>query len=211
MSQKSQPRVVVYVDGFNFYYGALKKTSLKWVDHRALAEALLRGYSIEKVKYFTARVKSRPNDPGLSQRQNDYIRALAAHADVEVHFGQFKLRPKRLPLARNLKKFARVISTEEKGSDVSLGAHLVWDACHNLMEAALVISNDSDLQTPVDMAEKQGITVITLNPHRRSGQPRRLFGTEERSLRLRHLRRSQLPDPVVDEQGGRIPKPREWR
>lgn len=210
MSQKARPRVFVYVDGFNFYYGALRKTPFKWIDHRALARVLLRGHHIDAIKYFTARVQSRPDDPGLSQRQNDYIRALVAHSEVEVHYGRFTRRKRWFPLAQDLTRFVKVLYTEEKGSDVSLGAHLVWDACHGRMDVALVLSNDSDLQTPVRMAEDKGVRVITVNPHHRAEQPRRLSGGDKRTLKRRHLRRSQLPDPVFDKRGGRIPKPSEW-
>lgn len=210
MNQKAQPLVIVYIDGFNFYYGALRKTSFKWIDHRELAKVLLRGHRVTKIKYFTARVQSRPDDPGLSQRQNDYIRALVAHSEVEVYYGRFKRRERSYPLAKNPDQLVRILYTEEKGSDVSLGAHLVWDACHKYMDVALVLSNDSDLQTPVEMAEKTGVKVITVNPHHRAEQPRRLISTDKRVLKRKHLRRSQLPDPVINEQGGRIPKPKEW-
>ena len=215
MTQKPQPRTIVYVDGFNvYYYGALKGTTFKWLDHRALASALLRGHQITQVKYFTARVQDRADDLGLSQRQDAYIRALQAHSDVGVHYGQFKQRQKTRPLADKLKKgvvdFVAVIDTEEKGSDVSLGAHLVWDACHQEMDVALVMSNDSDLQTPVDMAERAGILVVTVNPHKLSKQARHLFGADKRTLSRRLLARSQLPDPVQDVRGNQIHKPREW-
>lgn len=214
MTQEPQPRTIVYVDGFNFYYGALKDTAFKWLDHRALASALLRGHQITQVKYFTARVQDRADDLGLAQRQDTYIRALQAHSDVEVHYGQFKQRRKTRPLADKLKKgvvkFVAVMDTEEKGSDVSLGAHLVWDACHQEMEVALIVSNDSDLQTPVTMANRAGITVITVNPHELRNQPRHLFGNGKRTLSRRLLTRSQLPDPVYDPRGRQIRKPGGW-
>jgi uncharacterized LabA/DUF88 family protein len=214
MNQKSQPRTIVYVDGFNFYYGAVKGTTLKWLDYRALAAALLRGHQIDAVKYFIARVQDRPDDLGLSQRQDTYIRALEAYSKIEVHYGQFQRRPKRRPLADKLAKgvveMVTVIDTEEKGSDVSLGSHLVWDACHRNMNAALVMSNDSDLQTPVTMAEQAGVRVITVNPHKQSDQPRRLRSSDKRTLNRRLLVRSQLPNPVTDDRGEQILKPPEW-
>ncbi len=214
MIQKSQPRTIVYVDGFNFYYGAVRGTTLKWLDYRALATALLRGHQIDAVKYFTARVKDRPDDLGLAQRQDDYIRALEAHSGVEVYYGQFKRRRKSRPLADKLKRgiteFAVVIDTEEKGSDVSLGAHLVWDACHGDMDVALVLSNDSDLQTPVTMAEEAGVRVVTVNPHKQSDQPRRLISSDRRTLNRRLLAGCQLPNPVIDGRGEQIRRPTEW-
>ncbi len=214
MIQKSQPRTIVYVDGFNFYYGALKGTAFKWLDYRALATGLLRGHQIDAIKVFTARVQDRPDDLGLAQRQDDYLRALKAHSGVEIHLGQFKRRRVARPLADKLAKgiteIVSVIDTEEKGSDVSLGSHLVWDACHKHMDVALVLSNDSDLQTPVSMAEDIGVRVVTVNPHDQSDQPRRLLSSHKRTLNRRILRHSQLPDPVVDDRGERIHKPSLW-
>jgi uncharacterized LabA/DUF88 family protein len=126
-------------------YGALRGASLKWVDHRALAESLLRGHRVNEIKYFTSRVQNRRDNPGLSQRQDDCIRALVAHSQVETHFGQFKRRTRNLPLAKDPNTFVTVVHFEEKRSDVSLGAHLVRDACNERMDVALVVSNDSDL------------------------------------------------------------------
>ena len=55
--------VNVYVDGFNLYYGALKRTPYKWLDLGKPAEMLLPGDTIQEVHYFTARVSSRPYNP----------------------------------------------------------------------------------------------------------------------------------------------------
>lgn len=105
----------------------MKGTSLKWIDHRALAKILLRGHRIDKVKYFTSRVQGRHDNPGLSQRQDDYIRALTAHSEVEVHFGQFKRRKKRLPLVKDLSEFVQVVQFEEKQTSHSVP---IWFGMH---------------------------------------------------------------------------------
>lgn len=103
-----------------------------------------------------------------------------------------------------------VIHTEEKRSDVSLAAHLVRDACHKSMDVALVLSNDSDLQTPVTMAEDENIIVITVNPHEHNDQPRRLLSGHKRTLSRRHLNQSQLPNPVTIAADRKIHRPRKW-
>ena len=54
---------IVYIDGFNFYYGAVKGTPYKWLDLEALCRRLLPKDQIVKIRYFTARVASRPEDP----------------------------------------------------------------------------------------------------------------------------------------------------
>ncbi|MDZ4064353.1 MAG: hypothetical protein U1E22_06750 [Coriobacteriia bacterium] len=50
----------VYIDGYNFYYGALKGTGFKWLDPVARADALLPSLEIEVVKYFRARIAGNP-------------------------------------------------------------------------------------------------------------------------------------------------------
>jgi uncharacterized LabA/DUF88 family protein len=44
-----------------------------------------------------------------------------------------------------------VHSMEEKGSDVNLAAHPLNDAWKDLLDAGVVISNDTDLVTPIQM------------------------------------------------------------
>ena len=68
-------RVGVYIDGFNLYYGVLKRSPYKWLNLQKFSESLLEeGEELEFVKYFTARTKG-PH----GQRQNIYLKALIAH------------------------------------------------------------------------------------------------------------------------------------
>ena len=64
-------RTVVYVDGFYFYYGAVRRTRYKWLDPVALFRKVLGAQnSVVTVKYFTARVQPTPNDPDVNVRQD---------------------------------------------------------------------------------------------------------------------------------------------
>ncbi len=56
-------RTRVYIDGYNLYYGCLRRTPHKWLDVVALARNLLPRNQIEAVRYFTAPVSARPHDP----------------------------------------------------------------------------------------------------------------------------------------------------
>lgn len=204
----------VYVDGFNFYYGSVKGTPYKWLDFDAFAQSMLRGYSINRIKYFTARVDDRPEDPQQSQRQDIYLQALATIPTVDVILGQFRTQRKTLPLASSVKRgrvtqMVTVVATEEKGSDVSLGAHIVWDSCHGACDTVVVISNDSDLQTPIDMARQLGREVIVVNPHRHQNQTSHLFGDDRRNIRRSHLAASQLPERVQTKEGV-LHRPGSW-
>ena len=49
--------------------------------------------------------------------------------------------------------YIEVIKTEEKGSDVNLATHLLYDGFRNDYDIAVVISNDSDLLEPIKIGE----------------------------------------------------------
>ncbi len=66
----------VYVDGFNLYYSALKKTPYKWLNLLDLVNKLLPKNRVDMIKYFTARISARPEDPDQPTRQQTYFRAL---------------------------------------------------------------------------------------------------------------------------------------
>ena len=54
-------RTVVYIDGFNLYYRALKGTRHKWLDIVALSRAALPSTcNVIRVNYYTARVWGAP-------------------------------------------------------------------------------------------------------------------------------------------------------
>ena len=61
-------RTYVYIDGFNFYYGAVKNTPYKWLDFKKLLQLLLDPkHNIISIKYFTAMVSGKI-DPNQSDK-----------------------------------------------------------------------------------------------------------------------------------------------
>jgi hypothetical protein len=89
----------VYIDGFNLYYGALRGSPYKWLDLEALSRRLLPKDDIRLIRYFTARISARPDDPQQAQRQETYLRALRTLPGVQIHYGHFLTHPVRMPLA----------------------------------------------------------------------------------------------------------------
>ena len=82
-------KTFIYIDAFNLYYGSLKGTPYKWLDLAALSQALLAKHQIERIKYFTALVQSRPNNPGQLTRQQVYLRALRTIPKLEIYYGHY--------------------------------------------------------------------------------------------------------------------------
>ena len=139
----------VYIDGFNLYYGSLYRTGFKWLNPHAFCQATFPADQINRIRYFTARVKARPSDPDQHSRQNAYLRALETIPDLSVHLGSFLSHVRERPLAPLPGgKLVKIVETNEKGSDVNLASYLLLDAFKRDYEAAVVVSNDSDLVTP---------------------------------------------------------------
>lgn len=208
-------RTYLYVDGFNLYYGALRRTRHKWLDIEKLCGLILKSTPIAKIKYFTARVTPRRNDPDQAVRQDLYIRALRTNKKVEIHFGHFLSHVVRMPLCDTegepTGQFAHVLKTEEKGSDVNIAAHLLLDAHHSSFDQAIVISNDSDLLTPIKFVRRDfGKRVGVLNPHPRPSQVLLREADFLRQIRPGAVAAAQFPDQLTD-QNGTFGRPARWR
>ena len=54
-------RAIVYIDGFNLYYGSLRgEAGLRWLDLGEFARKMLPRDEVVEIKYFTALVDERP-------------------------------------------------------------------------------------------------------------------------------------------------------
>jgi hypothetical protein len=51
-------RTIVYVDGFNLYYGALKHTPYRWLNLQRYFEMVRSADDIQGIDYFTASVQA---------------------------------------------------------------------------------------------------------------------------------------------------------
>lgn len=205
-------RTYVYVDGFNLYFGALRGTPYRWLDLRRLFALLLPGHRIECIKYFTAHVTARANDPDQPLRQQMYLRALATVPDLEIILGHYLTHPVMMPLAKPVPGQARyvlVLKSEEKGSDVNLAAHLVHDAHLRLFDTAVILTNDSDLFEAVKIVKGLGLRVGILNPHKHASRVLQKEATFLKQIRRGPLGASQFPDTLSDA-NGTFRKPKAW-
>lgn len=200
----------IYIDGYNFYYGCVKDTPYRWLDFSKLCRILLPNDDIQHIKYFTALVTSRPDDPDKPWRQRVYLRALQTIPNMEVILGSFLSHEIMMPRAPVGSGFVSVIKTEEKGSDVNLATHLLLDGFRDDYELAVVVSNDSDLVTPIRVVTEQfGKPVGLLNPQQHVSKallPHVMF---VKNIRKGVLASSQFP-PQLDDSQGRFSKPPGW-
>ena len=200
----------IYIDGFNLYYGCVKGTPYKWLDVAKMCRLLLPHDEIQRIKYFTAEVKPRPNNPDQPLRQRTFLRALRTIPNLEIIFGTFLSHEVTMPRSPLGSGYVKVIKTEEKGSDVNIATHLLLDGFRNNYELAVVVSNDSDLLLPIRVVTEQfGKPVGLLNPQRNASValiPHLLF---VKNIRNSVLKNSQFP-PALTDKDGKFSKPADW-
>ena len=107
---------------------------------------------------------------------------------------------------------ASILHIEEKGSDVNVASHLLLDTLGGHIEAAIVISNDSDLGLPIRETRLR-VPVGTVNPTKKQlagdlkGDPADGVGNHWwLQLTAGDFTGNQLADPC----GGKYHKPTGW-
>jgi len=214
-------RTFVYIDAFNLYYRLLKdRPEWKWLNLGALCRAVLRSENaITRINYYTARVSGRL-DPEAPARQQAYLDALQTIPELAIYQGNFLMTkpwaglvhpPQTRPKTEWTKPYPRTVrvwKTEEKGSDVNLGCHLVRDACQKAFDVAAVLSNDTDLVEPIRIVTQElGLPVGLISPVTRPAASLQDVASFLRHIRSAHLQKCQFPDPIP--QTG-IHRPKAW-
>ena len=206
-------RTIVYVDGFNLYYGCLKGSSYKWLDLYKLFSYLLSNKNeIIAIKYFTARVRPTNYNPYIADRQSIYLRAIQNYIPMlEIHEGYFSSHYTRTQNANPPPNTVGVIRTEEKGSDVNLSVHMLNDAWKNDYDCAVIVSNDSDMQESMRLIKEYHPDKILglICPDENGTISHRLqqYADFKKRIRSGVLKNSQLPDNIPETN---IRKPDNW-
>lgn len=208
-------RTHVYVDGFNFYYGAARPHGIRWIDLRRMAQRILGPrHEVEQVHLYTAPLHDRVSDGRAAGRHELFLRALRARGGVEIVLGSHSVGPRRLPLLGadgRPGEIVTVLQTTEKGTDVNLAVDLVHHALVGRWQAAAVVSNDADLSRAVQVARRHaGLPVGVVNPH--AGKQSRHLAREAsfiKTIRRGDLASSQLPIRLRDAAGW-IQRPADW-
>jgi hypothetical protein len=205
-------RTIIYVDGFNLYYGAVRGGNSKWLDLQRYFEMLRPHDSIIQIHYFTALVDglTKPN-------QEVYLRALGTLPKVNVVLGKFK--KKQVRCSNSLCTFAgnRFFQVpEEKRTDVNIAVFLLDDAYQDRCDHSIVVSGDSDLVPAIGLLKTRfpnkrvTVYVPSRNPKRGAAVELRSAADKSRTLPLNLLPLAQFPSAVPDGAGGTLVKPSSW-
>lgn len=207
----------VYVDGFSLYFGSLKGTAYKWLNIGKLCDEMYPEISIKRIRYFTAKVHPRRDDPGVQDRQKTIRRALLTIPNLSIVYGRYESHYVRLPSGvdyrRGIVNFVEVFKIEEKGSDVNVASYMMDDAYRREIEVAILISNDTDLLAPVKFLKGRGIKVWMFSPTTRPDRTPAYLLTNcaDRvdEITVEQLRDCQFQTNLEDNNGS-FSKPSSW-
>lgn len=159
----------VYIDGYNLYYGCLKKTPYKWLDLAHLFENYIFQRSsltdssylhpLDGIKFYTAEISDKAAiDKNSVNDQRSYHAALRGHSSntVKIIKGSYaidKVDSRKVEYGDdNLEKKPKdceKIKTwkiEEKQSDVNVALDAVYDAfCDHSLNHIVFVTNDTDI------------------------------------------------------------------
>ena len=205
----NKQKVIVYVDGFNFYYGLKGDPKWKryyWLDIVKFFEKFMKpDQELIKVKYFSAR----PDNQEKNARQYAFFQANMENSRFQLILGKY--------LKKKITCFncGNIINTyEEKESDVRIATQIVSDSYEKNCDIAIVVSADSDMIPSVELAKQAGQKVFIYFPPNHyssnlaaaNGHPIQLSKYESR------FRQSLLPDVVhLKEKNYDLSIPEKWK
>lgn len=159
MKTMDKQKVIVYVDGFNLYYGLKKNMKWRryyWLDVVKFFEMFMKpNQELVCVKYFSAK----PDNLDKALRQNAFFQANKENTKFQLFLGKY--------LRKNIKCYncGHIIQTyEEKESDVRIATQIVNDANNHHCDVAIVVSADSDMIPAIELAMAAGTKVFVYFP-----------------------------------------------
>ena len=208
---------MVYVDGFNLFFGMLKGTKgRKWLDLQVFFEKLRTDDDIVCIKYFTTGVLG-----NKKKRQDAYIKALSTRSKIKIIYGKFKTHNIRCLVDCGYTGEKSFLTPIEKRTDVNIASHLISDAilCKNIRKF-IIVSGDSDLIPAIEMVksfsqDKQIIVYVPHDPKQTKNVGKvstdiRNAADKHKNLPVDLLAKLQFPQKVIDSHGNTIFKPPSW-
>lgn len=204
----SEKRVIVYIDGFNLYFGLLEKGWRKylWLDLQKLASSLLiDNQSLVHTKYFTSRIS---NPTSKQRRQSLFLDALNTLTEFSIYYGRYQAEVKTCDNCG----FTTLVSNEKK-TDVNIATEMLVDAFQNRFDTAILVSADADLTAPIVSIRKlfpDKAVIIAFPPARHSYELKNkasgvYFISEEK------LAQNLLPESIILKNGFELKRPEKWR
>jgi len=224
-------KTVIYVDGYNLFYGCLKHSSDKWLVVKTLLfDWIIRAQHPDSelvcLKFFTADIKSKVATHGDAAQvaQQSYHRALELlyPQHIKIIRGYYSLEKAQLLAYKKppvKSERVDVWRLEEKQTDVNIALEAYRDAAKGVVQQQVFVSNDTDLSPALaaireDFGSAIQIGVILPIRESRNHRPGNQQLSKHANWTRRHitdfeLANSQLPEQIPTKKKP-IKKPDYW-
>ena len=206
-----QKKVIVYVDGYNFYYGLRnggkrwKKTY--WLDIvKFFEKMMLDNQVLVEVNYYSARPL---DDKQAADNQDLLFSANILNPKFKLHLGRYKKKKFKCQNCGFKNK-----TYEEKESDVRVATGMLSDMYTKRCDITVIVSADSDMIPSVEIIKSSAPNhpvYIFVPPNQNSFA---LAGKCDNTIWLEHYRarfiQSMLPDEVTLPNGHVLHRPENW-
>lgn len=213
-------KTIVYIDGFNLFYGMLQHRPNRWLDLVKFADLLVGSeFEVLVVKYFTSKTKSYPANPKSELNQHYYWQALSTLPRLELIEGFYQRSKRLMPFYKDPCKscpqipshLASVVKLEEKRSDVNIATEMLMDAVLGAADAFTLVTGDSDLVAPVQAIRyKLRKPIAVFNPHQGTSLELKRFASFYKNIAIDLPDQCQLPYDVTLPNGTIIHAPAGW-
>ena len=206
-------KVIVYVDGFNFYYG-LKTISQRdrrwkkfyWLDVVDFFSKMLpEKQELVEVNYFSARI----HDVDAAKRQDLFFSANKLNTKFHLILGKYLKKEMTCNNCGNT-----IYTYEEKETDVRIATRMINDVQKKQCNITIIVSADSDLIPAIELIkdiEPEHKIYVYFPPLRYSislsnicDAERKLSGYKSR------FNQSMLPDEITLPNNVLIKRPANW-
>ena len=224
-------RTILYIDGYNLYYGLLKNSPYKWLDICRLFTRLLHeqnpSNNLLKVVYFTAPAKANMASHGAAsaQAQQTYHQALQHlyKEQLDIQLGRHSVQALPLPAYQKGEPCNKQVKQwvwlmEEKETDVNIAIQMYRDGIKSHCDQVVLCSNDSDLSPAIKaIAEdlphiKLGV-ILPIPLHSQNRRPSHALTTYanwvRKGIASKELEEAQLPK-LIPTHKKPIRKPPHW-
>ena len=189
-------KVIVYVDGFNFYYGLKSFKSRRnwkkyyWLDIVKLFEQFMKkDQELVRVKYFSAK----STDVQKNKRQDALFQANKENPKFQLILGKYLSKNKTCNQCGYI-----IRSFEEKESDVRLATQILHDIYKKECDVSIVVSADSDMVPVVEICkELNHPTYVYFPPNQFSSNLQNMCNAIKLDRYESRFQKSLLEDVVI--------------
>lgn len=201
-------RTIVYIDGFNLYFGLLEKgwKNLLWLNLVNFSKSIIPpDNSFVQTKYFTSFIKG---DEKKVKRQRIFLRANQTLKNISFYYGQYKIKYWECSKCKHSTKFHI-----EKKTDVNIATQMLIDAFQDRFDLAILVSGDSDLSPPISAIRTifPNKSIIVAFPPERVTQELIQVSNSAYYIGKNKFSTNQLPPRLTTKDGKILKRPNIWK